>query len=180
MDCILDIQHPAYPEAPRAIAQRRAVRGVVLRDTRILLLYTRRYDDYSLPGGGVDASESLEDALLREMMEETGARAIRLLAPLGRVEERRPHWGQFDAMHMQSFVFHCAVDGELGEPAMEHYESANGMRPLWVELSEAIDHNQTVIQRAATSMGTSIIRETRLLQWIQENLLPQKESGRSR
>ena len=74
-------------------------------------------------------------------------------------------------MHMQSFVFHCLVEGELGQPTMEAYEVANGMRPEWVELEHAIAHNLAVIRRGEKSMGTSIVRETRLLQWVQDNML---------
>lgn len=177
VQCILEVHHPAYPDSPRAIAHRRAVRGVALRGTQILLLYTRRYDDYSLPGGGVDDDESLEDALVREMPEETGARSIRLLEPLGWVDERRPHWGEWDAMHMQSFVYHCEVDGDLDTPAMESYEVANGMRPEWVTLADAIRHNRSVLHRAPPSMGTSLLRETRLLEWLAGQSLTTRQAA---
>ncbi|MDZ4046791.1 MAG: NUDIX domain-containing protein [Pseudoxanthomonas sp.] len=170
MERILEIIHPQYPVAPRAVDQRRAVRGIALRDTRILLLYTGRYDDFSVPGGGVTEGEELEAALVREMVEETGARRVRILAPLGRIDESRPHRGSFDAMHMQSFVYRCEVEGELGETAMESYEIANAMRPEWVELADAIAHNRKVLERAHHSMGTSVFRETRLLEWIAGNL----------
>jgi ADP-ribose pyrophosphatase YjhB (NUDIX family) len=177
VECILEIRHPAYPGSPRAIAHRRAVRGVALRGTKILLLYTRRYDDYSLPGGGVDDGESLEEALVREMAEETGARSIRLLGPLGWIDERRPHWGEWDAMHMQSFVYRCEVDGDLDAPVMESYEVANGMRPEWVTLADAIRHNQSVLHRAPPSMGTSLLRETRLLEWLAGQRLAARRVG---
>lgn len=171
MDRILEIVHPDFPSTPRAIEKRRAVRGVVLRGTHILALYTRRYDDYSVPGGGVADDEDLEDALMREMAEETGARAISILKPLGRIDESRPSRGAFDAMHMQSFVYHCQLKDDLGEPTMESYEINNGMRPEWIDIWAAIRHNQGVIQRSHQSMGISIVRETRLLEWIATKLL---------
>lgn len=171
MDRILEIIHPDYPSAPRAIEKRRAVRGVVLRGADILALYTRRYDDYSVPGGGVSDGEDLEAALVREMAEETGARAITILKPLGRIDESRPSRGAYDAMHMQSFIYHCQIKDELGATAMESYEIANGMRPEWIDIRAAIRHNRAVISRSHQSMGISIVRETRLLEWIEEALL---------
>ena len=41
---------------------------------RVLLVHRPRYDDWSLPKGGVHEGESLEDAAVREVLEETGLR----------------------------------------------------------------------------------------------------------
>jgi ADP-ribose pyrophosphatase YjhB (NUDIX family) len=46
------------------------VYAVIIRDSKILL--TKQWDGYSLPGGGVELAEHLEDALVRELKEETG------------------------------------------------------------------------------------------------------------
>ncbi len=39
---------------------------------RVLLVHRPRYDDWSFPKGGVDEGESLEQAAVREVKEETG------------------------------------------------------------------------------------------------------------
>ena len=52
----------------------RAAGGVVIRDGRVALVHRPKYDDWSLPKGKLDAGESLEDAALREVEEETGLR----------------------------------------------------------------------------------------------------------
>ena len=41
---------------------------------RVLLVHRPRYDDWSLPKGGIKEGESFEDAALREVLEETGLR----------------------------------------------------------------------------------------------------------
>ena len=38
----------------KTMLTRIAARAIVIRDNQILMLYTQRYHDYSLPGGGVD------------------------------------------------------------------------------------------------------------------------------
>ena len=52
----------------------RAAGGVVERDGQIVLVHRPRYDDWSLPKGKLDPGESWEDAALREIEEEIGAR----------------------------------------------------------------------------------------------------------
>ena len=67
------------------LSRYRANVGIVLfnRDGEVLL--GRRADttppyNWQFPQGGVDAGESLDDAALRELMEETGVRTVRFLA----------------------------------------------------------------------------------------------------
>ncbi|MGF1806235.1 NUDIX domain-containing protein, partial [Aliivibrio sifiae] len=56
------------------ILQRNATRAIILKGEDILLLYTERYHDYSLPGGGIDDGEDVIAGLVREIEEETGAK----------------------------------------------------------------------------------------------------------
>ena len=48
-----------------------------------------------MPGGQVDAGESIEEATIREVWEETGVRA-KFLGVLGFRELLKYHWGQQD------------------------------------------------------------------------------------
>ena len=45
---------------------RKATRAIVMNGESILLLYTKRYHDYSLPGGGIDEGEDNITGLIRE------------------------------------------------------------------------------------------------------------------
>lgn len=67
------------------------------------MLFTERYNDFSLPGGGVDEDEDIDDALKRELEKETGARNVEVKSHYGSIEEYRPHWKpDYDLMHMTS------------------------------------------------------------------------------
>ncbi len=165
MTLITKIVHPDVTSMTGNILARRAARGIVLRDTSILLVFTERYNDFSFPGGGVADGEDLIEGLRRELEEETGARNVRVTRNYGYIEELRPHWKPgFDLMHMTSHFYFCDIDPELRATRMEHYERANGMRPVWVGLNEAIAHNRAVMQRQETTMGLSIQRETFMLE----------------
>lgn len=171
MRLITKLIHPDVKDMTGAILTRRAARGIVLRERSILLLFTERYNDFSFPGGGVADGEDLIDGLRREMEEETGASNVRVHRDYGYIEELRPHWkAGFDLMHMTSHFYFCDIDAELRATNMEDYETANGMRPVWVDLDEAIAHNRGVMQRQEACMGLSIQRETFLLEDLVRDL----------
>lgn len=152
-----------------------AARGIILNNNNILLMYTRRYDDYSLPGGGVDEGEDLIEGLVRELEEETGARHVRNILPLGIYEEFRPWYKpEHDMLQMLSYCYFCTIDAERDEPRFEDYEIANGMQVMWMDIHKAIAHNHNVIAHS-TKKGLSIERETWLLEWVAEHHLTRND-----
>ena len=54
------------------------------------VMYSEKFNLYSLPGGGVEAGEDIAIAMQREIWEETGCNIISM-QPLGYVEENRAH-----------------------------------------------------------------------------------------
>ena len=63
----------------KKILQRNATRAIVLKGEDILLLYTERYHDYSLPGGGIDEGEDVIAGLVREIKKKKPALRISLI-----------------------------------------------------------------------------------------------------
>jgi ADP-ribose pyrophosphatase YjhB (NUDIX family) len=150
---------------------RKATRAIVLDGDNILLLYTKRYHDYSLPGGGIDEGESNTEGLIRELKEETGAHNVKNIEEFGLYEEYRPwHKSGFDIIHMQSYCYTCTIDNELLEPEFEAHELDNGMHPVWMNIHQAIVHNEETIAKS-DKKGLSIERETFLLKLIVSQLL---------
>lgn len=160
-----------FPLEGKSVFFRRAARGIITRGESILLLYTARYHDYSLPGGGVDDNEEVLEGLVRELAEETGARNIRHIRPFGAYEEYRPWYKPgFDVLHMISYCYWCEIDEELGEVSLEDYERQNGMKPVWINIHEAIAHNKETM-KGSDKQGLSIERETFLLERVANSLI---------
>jgi ADP-ribose pyrophosphatase YjhB (NUDIX family) len=155
------------------IFERKAARGIILDGSKILLLYTKRYNDYSFPGGGVDEHEDLITGLRRELAEETGAKEIKILSEFGYIDEYRPHYKpDYDSIHMLSYFYVCEVVGNHYEALqLEDYEISNGMSVVWIDIFEAIEHNKKVMESNESTMGLSIERETMALELVAKELV---------
>ncbi len=154
----------------KSIFTRLATRSIAMQGDTILLMYTERYEDYSLPGGGLDLGESKVEGMMRELNEETGAEDIENIKPFGVYEEYRPwHKADYDIQHMISYCYTCEINKELGRSSMESYEVKNGMKAVWINIHEAIQHNSNTMA-TSDKKGMSIERETFLLKLIAENV----------
>lgn len=154
----------------KTIFTRLATRAITMQDQSILLMYTKKYDDYSLPGGGLDDGEDKVDGMMRELCEETGAKDIKNIEPFGIYKEYRPWYKpDFDIQHMISYCYTCDISEELGSTNLEAYEINNGMKAIWINIHEAIAHNKKTMA-SSQEKGLSIDRETFLLQLIAERI----------
>ena len=152
--------------------KRIAARGIILDGENILLMYTKRYDDYSFPGGGVDDGEDLVEGVTREIHEETGTKNIEILDDYGVYDEIKPiHKKDYDYINMISHFFICDIHKELGEAKLEDYELNNGMEARWINIYEAITHNKEVIKNQPETIGLYIDRELFMLELVAKELV---------
>lgn len=163
--------HPDVTDLSASTFTRKAARAIVLNGAEILLLYTKKYHDYTLPGGGIDEGEDNIQGLIRELQEETGAHNVTNIIEFGLYEEYRP-WNKnnFDIMHMESYCYVCEIDKELRDTKLEDYEIQNGMTAVWINIHQAIKHNEETLAKN-NKKALSIERETFLLKLIVEELL---------
>jgi ADP-ribose pyrophosphatase YjhB (NUDIX family) len=155
----------------KSVFTRLATRSIAVQGDTILLLYTARYEDYSLPGGGIDLGEDKIEGMRRELIEETGAQNIKNIKPFGVYEEYRPwHKPDHDIQHMISYCYTCDISKELGASSLESYEMKNGMKAIWINIHEAIKHNKKTMA-TSEKKGLSIERETYLLELIAESIV---------
>jgi len=95
------------------------VRGVVFRDSKILLVQEKLDGGWTLPGGWADPCQTPAEAAVREVFEESGfeVRAMKLAAVYDR--SRHPHLPLMP-FHVYKLFFLCEI---LGGTATESHET---------------------------------------------------------
>jgi 8-oxo-dGTP diphosphatase len=113
---------------------RRASRGIVVRGDKIALLKVAKYNYHKFPGGGVEKSETIEDAFKREVQEEVGC-SCEIVDQGGIIIEWRD---QFKLLQI-SYVFLANVLGEIGPNKLEPDEIAEGYKLDWVPFNSVLE-----------------------------------------
>lgn len=149
---------------------REAVRAIIIRDRHLLLIFSSTSGDYKFPGGGVDLGETHEEALIREVKEESGATITDIGQAFGKVlEYREPIEQGYDVFEMTSFYYICQVDPLLAEQTLDQYEQELGFTPVWVDIDEAIRTN-TSLMSSSQDVPRWTPRETYVLELIRDGL----------
>ena len=52
--------------------KRPSVRGIIIKNNKVAMVYSRKFDYYKFPGGGIENGEDHITTLKRELTEETG------------------------------------------------------------------------------------------------------------
>ena len=120
-----------------------------------VLLIRRKKDPFAgrwaIPGGFLDIDERVEDAVLRELKEETGVEGIPLMSPLGVfAEPRRDPRGR---------TISLAYVGVVREPIPEPKGGDDAAEAAWHDLDEvgglAFDHD-LILDQAVDWLGEAV------------------------
>ncbi len=105
-------------------------RGILIRGGMILLSYEKNNDQWVIPGGGLEAGESLKECCVRELAEETGVR-VDAHTHFLTLEE------YYHEYYFRSNYFLCGYLGEC-ERHLTEAEERRGLEPRWIDFNEAI------------------------------------------
>lgn len=146
-----------------SVFRRPSVRGILLRDGKILMAHSLKYRYYKLPGGGIEPGESHETALMREIHEETGLRILaESIREYGLV--RRITRGNVEDIFVQeNFYYFCEPESLAADAqCLDGYEAEEGFTPEWIAAGDAVAANE----KAIPEVGDMLERENCLLQML--------------
>lgn len=114
---------------------RYTARAVLKNDkNQYAVMYTKRFDLYSLPGGGIEGDENEIDALKREILEETGC-SCETIKEIGCVYENRAYcdYTQY------SYYYFVKASDNIQAQSLTNVEIQNKTEVQWHSLEKAIN-----------------------------------------
>lgn len=117
-------------------AQPRYTSRAVLKNDKdqYAVMYTKKYDFYLLPGGGIEGDEDKIEALKREVLEETGC-TCENMTEIGCVYENRAHCNYIQ----YSYYYFVKVGNDVKAQNFTDIEIQNKTEVQWHSLEKVID-----------------------------------------
>ncbi len=134
------------------INKRVAIRGVIHYQNKLLLVKTNR-GDYKFPGGGMEPGESDKEALLREIVEETGYTDVHVGVQMGQTFEQNIDTEDETAyFQMESRYYECWLMSEKRACGVQDdYEEKLGFHGEFVTIEQAYKENLALLRQSVKS-----------------------------
>lgn len=139
-------------------------RAIIIKDKKIAMIHSLKYDYYKFLGGGIEPGEDKITALIREVEEEAG-----LIVKLESVKEygyvHRIQKGHVeDVLIQDNYYYFCDVEKETMLQKLDDYEADEQFTLEFVDPCMAIKTNRKDIQRPKDPI--MIEREARVLEYL--------------
>lgn len=122
MRLLFDMDIKNYDPDGKAFV-RHSARGIIIRDGKIAMVHSLKYNYYKFPGGGIEDGESQIDALIREVAEESGLQVIPTsIREYGVVPRRQK--SEWEGIFVQdNFYYLCDADTHIQPQTLDVYEA---------------------------------------------------------
>lgn len=145
---------------------RNSARSIIIRDKKVAMVHSLKYDYYKFPGGGIEGEESPVDAMIRETREEAGLvvkpETVQEYGYVHRIQ--RSDSDPSECFVQDNFYYLCNADDEIVSQHLDHYEAAEHYALEFVAPIFAIHKNRNVQGSPYNSMMFE--REARVLEML--------------
>ena len=141
MRMLFEIDLKNYEEGG-LVNSRPSVRGIVIRDNKLAMIYSKKFKYYKFPGGGISSGETHLETLCREMREEGGFEVIvptvREFGYVHRIQK-----DDTEGIFVQdNYYYFCEIGDSLCKQELDDYESFEEFTPEWVSPHEVLLANR--------------------------------------
>ena len=148
------------------LKRRVAVRGVICKNNKYALIQSKKYGEFKFPGGGMEANETFEDTLIREVAEETGMLVDAAnIEYLGDAVELCRDDSRTEIFHHISHYYLCDITNTSVERNLDDYEAEYGYELKWITLSQAVMVNNNIVDKSEIPW---VYRDTLVMEKILE------------
>ena len=121
---------------------RDSARAIILRDGRVAMVHSQKYDYWKFPGGGIEPGETREAALCRETREEAGLTVIPgSIREYGMVHRAEPREGA-EWFVQDNYYYLCEAEPERVSQDLDDYEAEERFTFAFVDPETAIAANR--------------------------------------
>lgn len=146
---------------------RPSVRGIIFRDGKLALIHNGKFDYYMFPGGGIEEGESHEEALIREVKEESG-----LVVIPESIHEYGSALRLSKSNHFENTIFEqknyyylCETQDTIETTEFDVHEIEEQYSLVFLTPKEAVKRNRTN-DHGEENGGVWIERETRVMELL--------------
>ena len=144
---------------------RPSVRGIFIESGKVHMVYSKKYDYYKFPGGGIEPGESHTQTLVREAAEEAGLTILpESILPYGRVHRIQRAEG-VDCFIQENYYYLCKAAPGATRQKLDDYEADAGFVPVLTRPESVIRTNRFSPHGPADQI--MLEREARVLELLQ-------------
>lgn len=154
-----------YAECTRSFV-RNSARSIIIRNGKVAMVHSLKYDYYKFPGGGIEVGENPVEAMIRETREEAGLTVI-----LDSVKEyglvhriQKSDSDPAECFVQDNYYYLCDALDETVSQDLDSYESGEGYRLEFMDPQSAIQKNRNV--KSSPYNRLMFEREARILEML--------------
>jgi len=150
------------------VSSRPSARGIIrFENNRIALVYSKKFDYYKFPGGGIHDDEDKIVAMIREVQEETGLvvrpETVEEFGYVGRLQ--KSNYLPETIFQQDNFYYTCSVESEVTVQNLDDYEKDEEFELRIVDIQQAIETNNRHSSEDSYRL-IMVMREAAVLQML--------------
>ncbi|MGN0622364.1 MAG: NUDIX hydrolase [Oscillospiraceae bacterium] len=165
MRLLFEIDKKNYEQCTHTFT-RNSARSIIIKDKKIAMIHSLKYDYYKFPGGGIEDGEDPVAAMIRETREESGhivdAETVKEYGYVHRIQKSDKD--PTECFVQDNFYYLCRVFNETVSQDLDDYEAEELFTPEYIDPMLAISKNRS--ENHSPDDRIMLEREARVLEML--------------